>query len=301
MTEKGFGYSYTNTRVRVMKSKLIDSNEYPKLLKMSLDQIARYLGETDYKTEIDELGATYDRVNLIEFALNKNLSSSFKKVLNFSLKDSRESIKLFLEKYDLHNIKTILRGKQSKESNKEIIYDLIPAGELTFAFLSDAVKKSSSVEDAIEFFRKTPYYETMKKNSSNLTEMEDELDINYYSKLIAGTKGKIRSLMVETAKFTDALNEARAKETKIQLKTILPQKKTYRKKIEVKSIEDSRIEFRKKIASDGIKLVNKFQRNSAPVIGYFVAKENEITNLRIISRGKHSGLPMELIEKQLVY
>jgi len=299
MTGKGFGYSYTNTRVRVMKSKLIDSAEYSKLMKMSLDQIARFLGETDYKKEIDELGTTYDGANLIEYALNKNLTNSFKKVLNFSLKDSRATIRLYLKKYDLQNIKTILRGKQSNESDKEIKRNLILAGEFTEEFLSDVIKKSNSVEEAIEFFKKTPYYDTLKKHSGNLTEMEDTLDVIYYRELIAGTDGKINSLMQEKIKYLDALNEARAKETKITLKKIL-ESKSQRKKVTVENIEESRIEFKKKIASKGIKFVNKFERSSAPVIGYFVAKENEIRNLRIISRGKHSELPTELIEKQLV-
>ena len=92
MTGKGFGYSYTNTRVRVMKSKLIDSSEYSKLMKMSLDQIARYLQETEYKKEIDEMGTTYEEANLIEYALNRNLANSFKKILDFSLKDSKKQI-----------------------------------------------------------------------------------------------------------------------------------------------------------------------------------------------------------------
>jgi len=300
MTGKGFGYSYTNTRVRVMKSELIDPAEYSKLMKMSLDQIARYLQETGYKKEIDELGAKYSEANLIEFALNKNLANSFKKILGFSLKDSKESIKLFLKKYDVWNIKTILRGKQSNESDEEIIQNLVPAGDFTEEFLKEAVKKSASVKDAVEFFRKTPYYETLKKHSGNLTELEDELDVNYHAERISSAKGKIKALYEEKAKGIDALNEARAKETKIELKRILPVEKS-RKSRPVENIKKARIELRKSLSEKGRKMVNKFERTTSPVIGYFFAKENEIDNLRIIVRGKHSGLSQELIEQQLVF
>jgi len=299
MTGKGFGYSYTNTRVRVMKSKLIDSSEYSKLMKMSLDQIARYLQETEYKKEIDEMGTTYEEANLIEYALNRNLANSFKKILDFSLKDSKKQIHLFLKKYDLWNIKTILRGKQSNESNEEIINALIPAGEFTEKFLIKVIKESNSVNTAIEFFKKTNYYEIMKKHSANLIELEDELDLSYFSELLSDSDGKVKDLLELKAKYTDALNEARAKETKIKMKRILPIKKT--KRIIVDDLKESRIEFRKKIAEKGKKMVYYFKRNSSPVIGYFVAKENEVDNLRIISRGKQAGLPQELIEKQLVY
>jgi V/A-type H+-transporting ATPase subunit C len=297
VTGKGFGYAYTNTRVRVMKSKLIPSSEYPKLMKMSLDQIARYLQEKDYKKEINELGTLYEEADLIEYALNRNLANSFKRVLTFSLKDSKKQIKLYLKKYDLWNIKTILRGKQSNAPNEEIIHNLIPAGELNESFLVEVIKKANSVPEAIEFFKKTPYYETMKKFSSNLTEMEDELDIQYFRELIEHSERKVINLMKEKAIQLDALNEARAKETKIKMKRILANKKT--KKVE--DIHKATLELRKTIAKKGIKLVNRFQRNSSPVIGYFIAKENEVENLRIITRGKHSGLPTELIEEQLVF
>ncbi len=300
MTAKGFGYAYTNTRVRVMKSKLIPSEEYSKLLKMSLDQIARYLQETTYKKEIDELGTQYEGADLIEYALNKNLANSFKKVLDFSLKDSRESIKLFLRKYDIWNIKTILRGKQSNESAEEIIQNLVPAGEFSEEFLKKTAKESNSVEDAVEFFKKTEYYETMKKHKNNLTELEDELDLDYFRKRINSSEGKVKDLYILKAKGLDELNEARSKETKIELKKIIESEKKQKNK-ELKDIKTARIELRQKLSEKGRSMVNKFERSTAPVIGFFFAKENEADNLRIISRGKHSGLPQELIEQQLVF
>jgi V/A-type H+-transporting ATPase subunit C len=298
MTGKGFGYAYTNTRVRVMKSKLIDPIEYSKLMKMSLDQIARYLQETDYKKEIDLLGTKYEEANLIEYAINQNLANSFKKILNFSLKDSRKTINFFLKKYDVWNIKTILRGKQSKENAEEIIQDLIPAGELKEEFLIEVIKKTNSVQEAIESFKKTSYYETLKKHASNLTELEDALDIEYHNLRVNSTSGKIKELFREKALYLDALNAARAKETKIKMKNILQEKKN---KIVVEDIKKSRIELRKRMSEKGRKMVHIFKRDSSPVIGYFIAKENEVDNLRIIARGKQANLPLELIEQQLVY
>jgi V/A-type H+-transporting ATPase subunit C len=299
MTGKGFGYAYTNTRVRVMKSRLIDPLEYSKLLKMSLDQIARYLQETDYKKEIDEMGTTYEEANLIEYAINRNLANSFKKILNFSLKDSRQTIRLFLKKYDIWNIKTILRGKQAKETEEEIIQNLIPAGELNEEFLVDVTKKAASVEEAIKFFKKTSFYETLKKHSANLTELEDALDIEYHNSRVKKTTGKIKEIFEEKAVYLDALNEARAKETKIQMKNILEEKK--RKKIVVEDVKKSRIDMRQRMSEKGRKMVHIFKRDSSPVIGYFIAKENEVNNLRILARGKQANLPLELIEQQLVY
>ncbi|MBU2100445.1 V-type ATPase subunit [Candidatus Micrarchaeota archaeon] len=115
---------------------------------------------------------------------------------------------------------------------------------------------------------------------------------------IEKTSGKIKEIFREKALFLDALNTARAKETKIQMKNILQEKKN---KIVVEDIKKSRIELRKKMSEKGRKMVHVFRRDSSPVIGYFIAKENEVDNLRIIARGKQANLPLELIEQQLVY
>jgi len=64
--QKGSGYAYTNTRIRVMKTKLLKPLDYKKLFNMSLPEIARFLGETDYEEQINELGAKYSGVTLLE-------------------------------------------------------------------------------------------------------------------------------------------------------------------------------------------------------------------------------------------
>ena len=48
-------YIYLCTRMRVRKSKLIQRDEYFRMLNMSLPEITRVIEETAYKKEIDEL------------------------------------------------------------------------------------------------------------------------------------------------------------------------------------------------------------------------------------------------------
>ena len=49
-------YIYVCTRMRVRKAKLLPREEYMRMLNMSLAEITRFIGETEYKQEIDELG-----------------------------------------------------------------------------------------------------------------------------------------------------------------------------------------------------------------------------------------------------
>lgn len=74
-------YPYAVTRVRAMRIKLFPRDAYPRFLNMSLDEITRKIGESEYKSDIDELSRKYSGSNLIEHALNRNMATSFQKVL----------------------------------------------------------------------------------------------------------------------------------------------------------------------------------------------------------------------------
>ena len=52
-------YIYVCTRMRVRKTTLLPREEYMRMLNMSLPEITRIIGETEYKQEIDELGTTF--------------------------------------------------------------------------------------------------------------------------------------------------------------------------------------------------------------------------------------------------
>ncbi|HOK28519.1 MAG TPA: hypothetical protein PLI21_05795, partial [Methanomassiliicoccaceae archaeon] len=51
-------YPYATARVKAKKSHLLTQDNYPKLLMMDLNEISRFMGETQNKTEMAELAAT---------------------------------------------------------------------------------------------------------------------------------------------------------------------------------------------------------------------------------------------------
>ncbi|MDD2614129.1 MAG: V-type ATPase subunit, partial [Methanosarcina sp.] len=52
-------YPYAVTRVRAMKSKLLPKESYPRLLNMGIDEITRFIQESEYKNDVDELAMKY--------------------------------------------------------------------------------------------------------------------------------------------------------------------------------------------------------------------------------------------------
>ena len=107
-------YPYLNTRVRVMKSKLMNKNDYSKLLKMSHEEISRFIADVDYRKEMDELAVKYTGADLLELAINANAAKSFSKIIRLSSGDAQLIIAQYLTRFDVLNLKTILRGVYSR-------------------------------------------------------------------------------------------------------------------------------------------------------------------------------------------
>lgn len=185
-------YAYLATRVRAMKSKLVPKETYPRLMNMGISEITRFIQETEYKREIDELARTYSGVDLIEHGLNRNLAETFTKLIKISEGEPNYLITEYLRNYDIWNIKTLLRGKYYNASTDEIKEALVSAGQLTYTFLSELAGKQSYSE-VVSVLEGTVYYPILKEyDGTNLSDIENRLDKMYYTGLF-NVIGKSRS------------------------------------------------------------------------------------------------------------
>lgn len=185
-------YPYTMARTAAMRALLLKKEEYPRLLKMSLNEITAYLQSSEYKKEIDELAACFSGTDLVEMAVEKNLLRTFEKLRRISEGSLRLLIEEYLKRKDIWNIKTILRGKLANEPVNNIRAMITPAGTLSMDFFERLIKKES-----IELARgeldelKIPglgnafdYYAKEK----NISEIENTLDHYYYAGLLEFAK-----------------------------------------------------------------------------------------------------------------
>src|SRR3989344_7269205 len=178
-------YPYTYARISAMKSKLIRKEDYQKILKMKQNEIAKYLQETEYKKEIDEMAILHKGIEKIEMGLNRNLSRAFLKLKRISDGNLRLLVDAYLRRKDVENLKTIFRGKYTKTKNEEIQSMLIPAGSLNENVLNSLIKKESIEEivKAIKLIDLSEAYEHFRK-TNNLFEIENALDRHYYEEII---------------------------------------------------------------------------------------------------------------------
>lgn len=180
-------YPYTYARVSVMRSRLLGREDYHRLLKMSLSEIAGFLQGTDYKGAVDELGLKYSGVGLLEMALNRNLVDTWGKLKRISADALRLVIQAYLLRVDVWNVKAILRGIHAKESPDSVRAMLLPAGQLSVERL-EFLLKSESVEDFLrklnlfglrfELFRDA--FDSFIKSNS-IAGFEEVVDSEYYA------------------------------------------------------------------------------------------------------------------------
>lgn len=333
-------YAYITGRVRAMKTKLIPAEMYPRMQSMDASEIARYLEETQYKDEIDALSKDYSGTELIEHATFANLAKTYKKLLDVSIDEPQFLILEYLRRWDIWNIKTVLRGKFYGASEAEIMKYLVPAGELDAEFL-DGLTKKGTVQEVISAFEGTDYASALAQyDGKNLASLENALDKLYYFRMERAVGGTLsvggglllkyvrREIDIRNLITLFRMNKAGIDAAVIQ-ENLIPGGKLHEELSRMagqpfgeflrglegypfwSSISDiatadldaiSRIEARLRayLVRYAWALSNYHPLSILPVLGYIVSKDTEVSNIRKIVRGKEAGLPAELIEEQVV-
>ena len=249
-------------------------------------------------------------------------------------------ITAYLKRYEIWNIKTLLRGKLYNASVEEILEFLIATGQFTYSFLSELAAKAT-YQEIVEALRKTEYYPLLQGfDGTNLADIENKLDKMYYSSLfeaIGKPKSKDRKLFTRFIKLEvdvkNLSNLFRLKKSGVeQSDDIMPlmiegglelnteklaslpygefvnelQKTHYWNSISGIADQDmdSLINLERRLTRKYLEYTTTFSHASPisimPVMDYIIHKNNEVTNLRIIYRGKEAGLDENLIKDQLV-
>jgi V/A-type H+-transporting ATPase subunit C len=180
---------YVNARVRSRRAALFDEEDYRKLVRMGTGEIARYMEETEYETEMNELGARHSGVDLIEYALNRNLAKHFEDLLEWADGQLYEWIANYLRKFDAWNAKTAIRGVYSGASAEEIDTDYIQAGEFSDTLL-EQMSAAGSVEEIVDLLSETIFEEGIDEayeafeETDVLVPLENAIDKTFYEHLL---------------------------------------------------------------------------------------------------------------------
>jgi V/A-type H+/Na+-transporting ATPase subunit C len=347
-------YGYINARMRGMKSRLLSHHALDDLImKPDIESLIADLENSPYREDIIEAKGRSVGIVCIENALRQNFIKTFRKIQVFSRQEAEagEFIGIFLHRWDVQNIKTILRGKNIHATAEEILECLVPAGELDEATLKELLRQPDvrAVIDLLATWR-IRYANPLTKSfgefikTKDLAVLECELDRFYYSDALAAVAAPtynnrlIRDLLaleIDVVNLRTVLRMVRDHVDPADAQRYLIgggkefDERKLRHLLALSSIDDvvralvaTRYRFLSNVPESAIRaqkisvIEKELERflikkgvgaflldplSVASVIGYFWAKYNEITNIRIISRCKTADFPVENLKEELVY
>lgn len=155
---------------------------------MDTHEITRFLGESNYKKEISDLGLNATGHRRIELALNKNIAAVYQQILGYCEGDLFTMLSAYLQREDIWNIKAILRGKSYQAKPEEIMKAVRSSGKYPEEYWQEIVEKSKTAPEAIALLKGNDYYETIKEFQQDWeqhpSECENKLEQAYYRSLL---------------------------------------------------------------------------------------------------------------------
>ena len=347
-------YGYINARIRGMKSRLLSHRALDDLImRPDLESLIADLENSPYRDDLIEAKGRSTGIDCIEIALRQNFIRTFRKIQTFTRQEeeAKQYIVIFLHRWDVQNIKTILRGRNIHTTNDEILECLVPAGELDEVTLKELLKQPDvrAVIDLLATWKiryakplTASFAEFVK--TKDLAVLECALDRYYYADALAAVStptynnNLIRDLLaleIDVVNLRTVLRMVRDRvdpadaeryiigggrefdlrklrhlltltsidevvkalvATRYRFLSSVPESAIRAQKISVIEKELERFLIKKGV---GAFLLDPLSVGS--VIGYFWAKYNEITNIRIISRCKTADFPVEHLKEELVY
>ena len=175
-------YDYLNARIRSMKGRLLTPQAFEGLIqKPDLEGVIPELEKTPYRAELERASVHYKGIHAVEEALRREMAKTFSRILAIARGDEAEKyVTLLLARWDVQNVKTILRGKAMHVPPAEILECLIPAGDLDEAALAELLKQTDvrAVVDLLATWR-IPYARPLTRSIREFQETRDTAVLEY--------------------------------------------------------------------------------------------------------------------------
>jgi V/A-type H+-transporting ATPase subunit C len=125
-----------------MRSRLLDAGRMEELLAVpTLDAFMQALNTTPYGRAVQEALTRYPALQAVDAALARNFYLTTSKILGFADGRARQLIEIVLMRWDVANLRLILRGKHTGSGGEEIAANVIPAGSLNEAALRELAEQ----------------------------------------------------------------------------------------------------------------------------------------------------------------
>lgn len=345
-------YGYANARIRGMRSRLLDQVFVDRLIAVpDVGNLIQELSGTEYGPDLETSVIHGRTAAAVDDALKENMVRTYRKVLGFLNDEARFIVTTLLGRWDIFNIKTILRGKHMHLSADQIQEGLLPAGGLSQVDLDGLTMLPdirTIVDTAITWG--LPFASAMRQGhtaylqSGELADLELAMDryyANWASERLSRRGSNVKIARRILGMQIDIMNMVMVfRLQKADLESVDPDefflegglsvsKDLYSELGRLSDIDEvlDRVKgtpYGKTLDDAAMKYlevnsISVFERaledylmrraltlgvgdplGAGVSIAYLWAKQNEITNLRIIVKGKAVGMPEQRVREELI-
>ncbi len=198
-------YEYLNARLRHLKAKLLKPEQFAQLLGLKdLEEFIAALAETDYGPEIERSSVEFAGYPLVEDALTQHTQRVFRHLADMAVGEADTLIRILLERFEVFNLKTVLRGFHAGVDPEETARSLFPTLLYPTAFYQELLKREgiAAVVDYLlavgnRFYKPLaealPDYEATRR----LARLESALDAFYFG----SARRTLREMTSESAEI----------------------------------------------------------------------------------------------------
>ncbi|WP_019011086.1 V0D/AC39 family V-type ATPase subunit [Deinococcus aquatilis] len=319
-------YAYINTRVRIMRTKLLDGRSLDSALSSgSYQEFLRVLTETELAANMRETTAEGAGLPELDRALSENLFATTQKVLNFADGDAKREIQALLMKWDLVNLKTIARGVVGGRGADAILSSLIPGGTIKPAALQTAAQSSDLAAAATAIaISGHPLAKAMRDGasayaaSSRLLDLEVALDQGYYRHALNVARNtSLRRYLSREIDVTNALIARASKGQPLDPNLFVAgghlDAGGYSRLaggdagglpdivgiLDAPTLEDAEVAARTALDNSARNVAAGDPEGVGIILDFLRRKEIEIAKLRLIARGKFYNLSADALRKEV--
>ncbi len=168
-------FGYLNARLRALKGQLLKKGDYePILAAENLEEVIAFLDHTQYGSEVEQALTLKKGITGVDEGFRRNLEKTFAGLVRMTSNRPRELIHIVMGRWEILNLKTILRGIHINAMPETILANLIPFGRLDDIALGELAKQHDikAVIDLLNQWR-IPYAFTLRKAFPLYREKED--------------------------------------------------------------------------------------------------------------------------------
>jgi len=196
-------YAYINAMVRGMKTRLLDKERFYTLIgSRDLKGLLHLLEDTPYRSDVHRIMEDISPIT-VEQVLMENFIRTVENIIEISPRDLKEILKKLLQRFEVSNLKLVLRAKHSGLGFPDIQSKLLPLKRFGKEMCRLLLERTNTIDDVVDLLKPSPYGEALRQSlveyrlRGTLLPLETALDKLVYQTLLnsayklGGLDGKI--------------------------------------------------------------------------------------------------------------